>query len=140
MAGDIRVQSDASTVSLEASGLELSRAGKPWRPTSLEARLTRKDGRIAAVAARADYLRIENLAVFAASLPPGTLRDRIATLAPRGELFGLDLAVADVGGQTPAGHHWPPALHGHRLRPAAARRPASPASMARSRAAAPAAS
>ncbi|MGH2901203.1 MAG: hypothetical protein ACRDMZ_21180, partial [Solirubrobacteraceae bacterium] len=99
MAGDIRVQSDASTVSLEASGLELSRAGKPWRPTSLEARLTRKEGRIVGVAARADYLRIENLAVFAAVLSPGTLRDHITTLAPRGELYGLDLTVADVGGK-----------------------------------------
>ena len=97
VAGDIRVQSDASTVSLEASGLELSRAGKPWRPTSLEARLTRKEGRIVAVAARADYLRIENLAVFAAVLPPGTLRDHITTLAPRGELFALDFTAADVG-------------------------------------------
>ncbi len=99
VAGDIRVQRDATTVSLEASGLELSRAGRPWRPTSLEARLTRTDGRIAAIAARADYLRIENLAVLAAVLPPGTLRDRIATLAPRGELHGLNLVVADVGGK-----------------------------------------
>ena len=98
VAGDIRVQRDATTVSLEAAGFELSRAGRPWRPTSVEARLTRKDGRIAAVAARADYLRIENLAVLAAALPQGALRERIATLAPRGELFGLNLAVTDVGG------------------------------------------
>ena len=99
VAGDIRVQRDATTVSLEAAGFELSRAGSPWRPTSFEARLTRKDGRIAAVAARADYLRIENLAVLAAALPQGALRERIATLAPRGELFGLNLAVTDVGGR-----------------------------------------
>ena len=48
-----------------------ARPARPWRPTSLAARLTRKDGRIAAVAARADYLRIENLAAFAAALPQG---------------------------------------------------------------------
>ena len=97
VAGDIRVQRDATTVSLEAAGFELSRAGRPWRPTSVEARLTRKDGRIAAVAARADYLRIENLAVLAAALPQGALRERIAILAPRGELIGLNLAVTDLG-------------------------------------------
>ena len=97
VAGDIRIQRDATTVSVEASGLELSRTGAPWRPTSLEARLTQKDGRIATVAARADYLRIENIAALATALPSGALRDRIATLAPRGELFGLDLNVADAG-------------------------------------------
>ena len=30
-------------------------------------------------------------------MPAGALRERITALAPRGELFGLDLAVADVG-------------------------------------------
>jgi uncharacterized protein (TIGR02099 family) len=97
IAGVIRVQRDAQNESLEATGLELSRAGAPWRPTSLEARLTRRDGRIAAVAARADYLRIENLAAFSAALPAGTLRERIEALAPRGELFGVDVVVADTG-------------------------------------------
>lgn len=97
IAGDIRVQRDATTVSIEATGLELSRPGAAWRPTTLEARLTQKDGRFAALVARADYLRIENLAALAGALPPGTLRERIRSLAPRGELFGLDLAVTDVG-------------------------------------------
>lgn len=97
IAGDIRVQRDDTTVSLEATGLELSQPGAPWRPTNLEARLSRKDGRVATVAARADYLRLENLAALAAMLPPGTIRDRIAAIAPRGELFGLDVTVADAG-------------------------------------------
>lgn len=97
IAGDIRVQRDDSTISLEASGLELSRPGAPWRPTTLEARLTRRDGGIATVAVRADYLRIENLVALAAALPPGALRDRILALSPRGELHGLDMTVADVG-------------------------------------------
>ncbi len=97
IAGDIRVQREGATISLEASGLELSRPGAPWRPTGLEARLTRKDGRIATVAARADYLRVENLAALAIALPPGTLRDRIVALSPRGELYGLDMTVADAG-------------------------------------------
>ena len=97
MAGDIRVQRDDDTISVEATGFELSRAGAAWRPTSLEARLTRKDGRIATIAARADYLRIENLAVFAALLPAGATRDRLQTLAPRGEVFGLDVTVVDQG-------------------------------------------
>ncbi len=97
VAGDIRMQRDATMVSVQATGLELSRAGAAWRPTSLGVRMTRKDGRVAAVSARADYLRIENLAVFGALLPPGTMRDRIATLAPRGELFGLDVTLVDRG-------------------------------------------
>ncbi len=97
IAGDLRIQRDDDTISLEATGLELSRAGAAWRPTSLEARLTRKDGRIETVAARADYLRIENMAAFAVLLPPGATRDRIQALAPRGELFGFDVTVVDQG-------------------------------------------
>jgi len=99
IAGDLRLQSDATTLSVEASGLELARPGAPWRPGSLEGRLVRKEGRIATVAVRADYLRLENLAALAAALPPGTVRNRIAALAPRGELSGIDLAVSDVGGR-----------------------------------------
>ncbi|HEU4516414.1 MAG TPA: DUF3971 domain-containing protein, partial [Steroidobacteraceae bacterium] len=96
--GDIRVQRDDSTVSLEASDVELSRAGAPWRTARLEGRLIRKDGRIATVAARADAIRIENLAALAAAMPRGALRDRIGTLSPRGELRDLDLTVTSVGG------------------------------------------
>ena len=97
VAGDVRVQRDATNVSVEATGVVLSRPGAPWRPTSIVASMTRKDGRIVTVAARADYLRIENLAALAVALPAGSLRDRIAALAPRGELFGLDVEVASVG-------------------------------------------
>jgi uncharacterized protein (TIGR02099 family) len=97
VAGDIRVQRDDSTISIEATDLELSRPGVPWRTASLEARLTRKDGRFAAAAVRADAVRIENLAALAEVLPAGALRERIATLAPRGELRGVDLTVTDVG-------------------------------------------
>jgi uncharacterized protein (TIGR02099 family) len=97
IAGDIRVQRDESTISVEATDFELSRPGAPWRTASIEARLTRKDGQFVAAAARADSVRIENLAALAAALPPGSLRERIETLAPRGELRGLDLTVTDVG-------------------------------------------
>jgi uncharacterized protein (TIGR02099 family) len=97
IAGDLRLQRDATTLSVEASGLELARPGAPWRPGSLEGRLVRTDGRIATVAARADYLRLENLAALAAALPPGAMRDRIAALAPRGELSAVDITVSDVG-------------------------------------------
>ncbi len=97
IAGDLRLQRDATTLSVEASGLELARPGAPWRPGSLEGRLVRRDGRIVTVAARADYLRLENLAAFAAALPPGPLRDRVAAIAPRGELSGIDITVTDVG-------------------------------------------
>ncbi len=99
MAGDIRVQRDATTVSLEASGLELSRPGAPWQPTRLDARVTHKDGRISTAAVRADYLRIENVAALANLLPPGTLRERVEAVAPRGELYGVDIAMADVGAE-----------------------------------------
>lgn len=95
--GDIRVQRDDTTLSLEATELELARPGAPWRPTNLEARLSRKDGRIATVAVRADYLRLENLAALAGALPPGAVRDRVAAIAPRGEIYGLDVTVADAG-------------------------------------------
>jgi len=67
--GDIRVQRDEGTISLEASDLELSRPAAPWRTARLEGRLTRKDGRIATIAARADAIRIENVAALAAALP-----------------------------------------------------------------------
>jgi uncharacterized protein (TIGR02099 family) len=99
VAGDLRVQRDDTTVSVEATDLVLSRPGADWRPGSLEARLVRRDGRIAAVVARADYLRIENLAALAQALPPGSLRERVAALAPRGELHDVDIAVTDVGGE-----------------------------------------
>ncbi len=97
IAGDIRVQRDRETISVEATGLELSRAAAAWRPTSLEAILTRKDGRISTIAVRADYLRIDSLAVFASLLPPGATRNRLLTLAPRGEVFGLDVKAVDQG-------------------------------------------
>jgi len=99
IAGNIRIQRDASTVSLEATELELSRSGAPWRPASLSASFTRRDGRPSAATLEADYLRVENLAAFAALLPAGTLRQRIETLAPRGELTEVDLTVRDVGGR-----------------------------------------
>jgi uncharacterized protein (TIGR02099 family) len=99
IAGNIRIQRDASTVSLEASELELSRAGAPWRPSNLSLSLTRRDGEAASATARADYLRVENLAAFAALLPAGTLKQRIETLAPRGELSDVDLALRNVGGR-----------------------------------------
>jgi uncharacterized protein (TIGR02099 family) len=97
VAGELRLQRDDTTISLEAERLELSRPGAPWRPTDLAARLTRKDGRVATVSARAGYLRIENLAALADLLPQGALRERIVALAPRGEVFDLDVEVADAG-------------------------------------------
>lgn len=97
VAGDLRWQRDGTGLSIDASGLELSREGAPWKPTSLALRLTQREGRIASAALRADYLRIENLAVLAALLPAGPARERIRTLAPRGELFGVDVVVADAG-------------------------------------------
>lgn len=99
IAGDIRLQQEDGAISVRATGLELSRSGAPWRPTSLEARLTREDGRITAASARADYLRIENIAALAAFLPAGALREQIGTLAPRGELFGIDVALSGIEGR-----------------------------------------
>ena len=43
---DIRLQRDDSTISIEATDFELSQPGMPWRTARLEARLTRKDGRV----------------------------------------------------------------------------------------------
>ena len=94
IAGDLRVRNDAAGISVEATGLELSREGAPWRPTNLAAELKRGEGRIASVSARADYLRIENLAALASLLPPGPARRNLEALAPRGELFGLDATIA----------------------------------------------
>ncbi|MGQ0429553.1 MAG: YhdP family protein [Gammaproteobacteria bacterium] len=97
IAGDIRVRQDGDVLTVQAAGLELSRPGSPWRPTSVEARLSRQDGRIAAATLRADYLKLENLAAFSPALPPGRPRELLETLAPRGELFGVNLTVADAG-------------------------------------------
>ena len=98
IAGDIRVQRDDSTISVEATDLELSRPGAPWRhgeprgAAHAQGRAHRHGRRCAPIT-----VRIENLAALAAALPAGRLRDRIATLAPRGELRGIDLTVTDVG-------------------------------------------
>jgi uncharacterized protein (TIGR02099 family) len=97
VAGDVRMRRDGDTITVQAAGLELSREGAPWRPTSVEAKLVRRDGRLASGALRADYLRIENLAACASLLPAGPLRDRLMAAAPRGEVFGLDVTVADAG-------------------------------------------
>jgi uncharacterized protein (TIGR02099 family) len=96
LAGDIRLQRDDTTISLEASDFELSRPGAPWKTPRLDARLTLEDGRFASVAARADSIRVENLAALAVVLPQGTIRDRLATLAPRGLLRALDVTVTAV--------------------------------------------
>jgi len=97
IAGDIRLQRSGDQLDVMATGLELSRSGAPWRPTSLAAQATRKDGRLASLSARADYLRIENIAPFARLMPAGTLRDRILAFGARGELFGLDVTLKDAG-------------------------------------------
>jgi len=97
VAGDLRLQRAAGELSVEASGLELSRAAAPWKPTRLAARLTVRDGRLRSASLRADYLRIENLVALATLAPPGTARDLVVALAPRGELAGLDFTVDDAG-------------------------------------------
>jgi uncharacterized protein (TIGR02099 family) len=97
IAGDVRVRRTADALTVQATALELARAGAPWRPTSLEVTIARKDGRVVSAKARADFLRLENLAVLGALLPAGTLRDRLAGLAPRGEIFGLDMTVVERG-------------------------------------------
>lgn len=96
IAGDLRLQVNGDEYSAQGSGLEFSREGAAWRPTNVEAKLLRRDGRVASVTARADYLRIENLVAFS-SLLPAALREKLETLAPRGELFGLDVTVKDFG-------------------------------------------
>ncbi len=84
VAGDVRMRRDGDKFSVQAAGLELSRAGAPWRPTSVEATLVRRDGRLESASVRADYLRIENLAAFSPLLPEGAMRERLQALAPRG--------------------------------------------------------
>jgi uncharacterized protein YhdP len=97
IAGDLRLRREGENVTLQANAFELSRTGAAWRPTGVDALLTRKDGRLATLSVRADYLRIENLVPFAHLMPPGELRERILALQARGELFGLDIALADTG-------------------------------------------
>ena len=94
IAGDLRVRNNATGISIEATGLVLSREGAPWRPTNLAAQLKRSESRITSVSTRADYLRIENLVALASLLPPGPARRNLEALAPRGELFGLDATIA----------------------------------------------
>ncbi|MSQ92460.1 MAG: TIGR02099 family protein [Gammaproteobacteria bacterium] len=97
VAGDLHVQRNAEGITIEGTGLEISREGMPWRPTSVSATLKKHEDRIVSVAARADYLRIENLAAFSSLLPAGPLREKLVALAPRGELFGLDATVENFG-------------------------------------------
>jgi len=97
VAGDLRMRRDAEDISIEGTGLEISREGMPWRPTNVSATLKKQEGRIVSVAARADYLRIENLAAFSSLLPAGALREKLEALAPRGELTGLDASIGNLG-------------------------------------------
>ena len=96
VAGDFRMQRDGDVISIEGTGIELSREGAAWQPTSISATLKQSEGHLVSLSARADYLRIENLAAFSSMLPPGPLRDKLQALAPRGELFGLDAVVSDI--------------------------------------------
>ncbi len=97
IAGDVRMQRDPASISITATGLEISREGASWRPTNLAVTLRRRNDRIVSATARADYLRIENLVAFASLLPQGAMRGGLEALAPRGELFSLDATVADAG-------------------------------------------
>ena len=94
IAGNIRLQRDANNDLARGHGVRVVAPGGALAAGEPCGGLTRQDGRVTAVTARADYLRIENLAAFADLLPPGTLRERIKTLAPRGELTGVDVTVA----------------------------------------------
>ena len=104
--GNIRVQRDTNTISLEATDLELSRPGASWRPSSLSASLTRRDGRPRRRPSRRTTWDREPRGVCRAAAR-GALRQRIETLAPRGELTGVDLTVRDVGREPLAGHRRP---------------------------------
>ncbi len=97
VAGEIRLLRETDGFSVEGAGLELSREGAPWRPARVSGTLKRHDGRVISIAARADYLRIENLAALSSLLPAGPLREKLEALAPRGELFGLDATVTSLG-------------------------------------------
>ena len=97
VAGDVRLRREDSGVTVEATGLELAREGAPWRPANFAVKLTQREGRLASLSVQADYLRIENVAAFAPLLPAGPLRERLESLAPRGELFGIDVVVANAG-------------------------------------------
>jgi hypothetical protein len=118
IAGDIRVQRDATTDSIEATGLELSRPGAAWRPTTLEAR-RHAEGRphFAALAARADYSGSRTSRHSPAACRPGTLRERIKSLAPRGELFGPRPGGHGRRRQETAGRHRPAAFLEPRIQP-----------------------
>ena len=97
VAGDLHMLRDADGISIEGTGLEISREGMPWRPTSVSGTVKKRDGHIVSVAGRAGYLRIENLAAFSSLLPAGPLREKLEALAPRGELFGLDATIGISG-------------------------------------------
>jgi len=97
IAGDIRLRQDGELLTVQASGLELSRPGSPWRQTSFEARVTRREGKFAAASLRADSLKLQNLAAFSAVMPAGRPREVLEALAPRGELIGINVTVADAG-------------------------------------------
>ena len=97
IAGELRLRRETDGWSLQASGLELVRPGAPWRPSPLAVRLVQREGRFASLAARAGYLRIENLAALAPLLPAGTAREKLEALAPHGELYAVDLTVTQAG-------------------------------------------
>ncbi len=97
VAGDVQLRREAGRLTIEGTGIELSRPRHPWKPTTLLAVIETRDGALSQVSTRADYIRIDNLTALAPLLPEGRARELVMALDTRGEVTAVDLVVAPVG-------------------------------------------
>jgi len=97
--GDWRVADDGWQIGLK--NVSVARAGRAWpagSSTDIELKLD-ADGGLAGVKLRSDFLRLEDLTPFLATLPDSRPLESWFVLAPRGDLRGASLTVARADDQ-----------------------------------------
>jgi uncharacterized protein (TIGR02099 family) len=102
LAGELVVKRVGDDWQVSGSRIEFSLPGSPWTPADLDATVTFQQQRVTKASVRTGFFRAQNLLPLLAFAPQTPLRDRIETLAPRGTLRRVDLAMVPVGpGQMP---------------------------------------
>jgi uncharacterized protein (TIGR02099 family) len=94
VAGDFDLRQDGPQWRLTGRNLELTTDRQRWSASDLSARWQSAAGKLASLEAQAGYLRLENLAPFAALAPASGWRERVMALSPEGEVRALKIAYA----------------------------------------------
>jgi uncharacterized protein (TIGR02099 family) len=102
LAGELEARRTGDGWQLSGRKLEFSLPGSRWSPSDLDATLVVTEQRLAKASLRTGFFRIQNLLPLLVFTPQTPLRDRIETLAPRGTLRRVELAVSPAAdGQMP---------------------------------------